>query len=149
SRPEEDSEIYVIGAEGGSPRRLTDHKADDATPSWSRDGKWIYFSSDRSGEYQIWKMPAEGGAAVQGTRGGGVYAREALDGKWLYFSKFGGEPDAMGDGLWKVPMGGGEEIRILDRKVNWGSWDLAPAGIYFLTNKLSGGKWREWSIELL
>ena len=41
------------------------------SPSWSRDGKWIYFASDRSGEYQVWKMPAGGGEAVQLTRKGG------------------------------------------------------------------------------
>ncbi len=29
-------------------------------PSWSRDGKWIAFVSDRSGEEQVWLAPASG-----------------------------------------------------------------------------------------
>lgn len=147
SRPGEDSEIFIISADGGAPRRLTNNQADDVVPSWSRDGKWIYFSSDWSGQYQIWKMPVEGGAAVQATRGGGFDARESLDGKWLYFSKWGG-PLSPGDGLWKMPVGGGEEVRILDRTLMWGNWDLAQGGIYISTAKpIPGGE--AWSIELL
>ena len=93
-------------------------------------------------------MPAEGGPAIQVTRGGGFYALESLDGQWLYFSKWGASEFGAGDGLWKVPMAGGEEVRILDRKVYWGNWDLAPGRIFFLTSKPKlGGE--VWSIELL
>jgi TolB protein len=31
----------------------------------SRDGKWLAFDSDRSGNYDIWKMPAAGGQPIQ------------------------------------------------------------------------------------
>jgi Tol biopolymer transport system component len=147
SRPGEDSEIYVISAEGGAPRRMTNHPANDVVPTWSRDGKWIYFSSDRSGQYQVWKMPVEGGTPIQITRGGGLYALEALEGHTLYFSKWGGI-ERSGDGLWKVAVEGGDETRILDRAVFWSDWDLAQGGIYFLSkNPRPGGE--EWAIELL
>ena len=62
----------MIGADGGPPRRLTDDPAEDDNPRWSRDGRWIYFHSNRSGEDQIWKIPAEGGEAVQVTKQGGM-----------------------------------------------------------------------------
>ena len=42
-------QIYLISPEGGAPRRLTDHPSDNRAASWSRDGKRIYFTSDRSG----------------------------------------------------------------------------------------------------
>jgi len=35
-------EIYAIPASGGKARRLTSHPANDAVPSFSRDGQWIY-----------------------------------------------------------------------------------------------------------
>ena len=37
---------------------------DESVPTWSRDGRWIYFSSTRSGTTGIWKMPSAGGSAV-------------------------------------------------------------------------------------
>ena len=43
-------DAYVVRARGGKPIRLTTDSADDVAPSWSRDGKWVYFTSrsDRS-----------------------------------------------------------------------------------------------------
>ena len=55
-------DLYVIPAGGGVERRLTDHPATDALPRWSRDGQWVYFTSDRSGNWQIYRVRAEGGA---------------------------------------------------------------------------------------
>jgi hypothetical protein len=94
-------------------------------PSWSRDGRWIYFGSDRSGDFQIWKVPAEGGTAVPvGNTKGGVEALESLDGKAIYYSK-GNEP-----GIWRVPVEGGGETRVVDQKGD-GNWALSDQGILF------------------
>src|SRR6185503_18676088 len=41
-------EVYAIPAEGGKPRNLTSHAANDFAPSFSRDGQWIYFNSNRT-----------------------------------------------------------------------------------------------------
>ena len=64
-------DIYVVSASGGVPRRMTTDPAEDKWPYWSQDGKWIYFSSTRSGREEIWKMPSSGGEAVQITRNSG------------------------------------------------------------------------------
>ena len=50
------SQVYVIAADGGTPRRLTDSAAfSNNRPNWSHDGRSINFSSDISGRYEIWK----------------------------------------------------------------------------------------------
>lgn len=127
---------------------MTYEPSTDRTASWSRGGKWIYYASNRTGEFQIWKMPALGGRATQVTRGGGFGAFESLDGKYLYFSKWGGDIWTAGDGIWKVPVGGGEETRVLDRRVNCFNWKVAREGIYFLSSRrIPGGE--QWSIERL
>ena len=74
-------------ARGGAPVRLTDNPADDLVPSWSRDGRTIYFGSTRTGRYEIWKMSARGGDQVQVTQQGGTYGKESIDGKYLYYGK--------------------------------------------------------------
>jgi Tol biopolymer transport system component len=72
----------------GNPRQLTRSPASDTNPTWSADGHWIYFSSSRSGDYEVWRMPADGGAEPERiTWNGGYVAHESADGKWLYCSK--------------------------------------------------------------
>ena len=64
-----ENDIWMIGANGGKPVRMTTDPANDGDPSWSRDGRWIYFDSARTGEQQVWKIPADGGEAIQVTSG--------------------------------------------------------------------------------
>ena len=126
-------DIYAIGADGGAPQRLTADRSDESRPSWSQDGRWIYFRSDRSGSQQIWKMPAAEPykPVVQITRNGGWEAAEALDGNLLYFTK------PAGLGLWSIPVNGGEESRVLDSVIP-GYWSVSGNGIYFVGATRSG-----------
>jgi Tol biopolymer transport system component len=70
--PKELSEIYVVEVAGGIPRLLpTIPGADNLSPSWSRDGQWIYFASKRGSDpFQLWKMPVHGGPPIKLTRQG-------------------------------------------------------------------------------
>ena len=125
SRKEGHADVYVIGAYGGAPRRLTTETSDESFPSWSRDDKWMYFSSNRGGAWDLWRMPVEGGAAVQITHNGGVDPVESFDGKTLYFAK------RSGPGIWRVSIHGGEEVKVLDAGTP-GAWALAESGVYLL-----------------
>jgi imidazolonepropionase-like amidohydrolase/Tol biopolymer transport system component len=53
-------DIYVVGIEGGTPRRLTSGLAFDMQPRFSPDGRQIAFTSDRGGGDNIWVMGADG-----------------------------------------------------------------------------------------
>jgi TolB protein len=76
-------DIFIVGANGRKPQRITTDPANDGNPSWSKDGQWIYFDSARSGQPQVWKIPANGGEAIQVTRDGGFGPHESPDGKFL------------------------------------------------------------------
>jgi Tol biopolymer transport system component len=133
--PGEHSEIYVVDVPGGVPHLVpTRPGADNLTPSWSRDGKWIYFTSKQGdGPFQLWKVPSKGGAPVQITRTGGLSAVESTDGRWLYYSKY------ESGGVWRMPLDGGQESRVLDQPSgrSWYNWALAKNGIYFLNTRSS------------
>ena len=68
------------------PKRLTDHPAEDHVPCYSADGLWISFASARSGERQLYHMPAKGGEAVQITRKGTFVPAASSGGQWIYYT---------------------------------------------------------------
>jgi eukaryotic-like serine/threonine-protein kinase len=126
------SDIYVVSADGGAPRRLTTGPASNIWPCWSRDGQWIYFRSNRSGSFQIWKMPVGSEKAVQITKNGADIPQESPDGKFLYYNKADNYP-APPFSVWKIPVEGGEEIKVLDSVDCDGGWSVWEKGIYFFT----------------
>jgi dipeptidyl aminopeptidase/acylaminoacyl peptidase len=119
----------VIDSEGGVPRRLTTDPTDEYAPGWSRDGRWVYFSSNRSGEAEIWRIPSEGGSPVQVTRHGGVASQASWNGRDLYYAK----SDA--PGVWRMPVEGGDETRVLGEQINAMDWSVAQSGLYYAINK--------------
>jgi len=79
--------IFIVDAQGGAPHQLTNEPSSEGVPSWSRDGHWIYFASDRTGRYQVWKMASKGRPAVQVTHRGGFAAIESPNGRFVYYAK--------------------------------------------------------------
>ena len=52
-------DVVVLDTTGGVVARVTNDRAVDASPSWSRDGRWLFFSSDRTGVTQLYAVPAD------------------------------------------------------------------------------------------
>lgn len=54
------TDIYIAKSDGSTIRQLTFHAADDISPTWSPDGQYIYFISQRGnadGKANIWRIP--------------------------------------------------------------------------------------------
>jgi Tol biopolymer transport system component len=111
--------------------------SEDVVPSWSLDGKWVYFASNRSGAWQVWKAPAPGGKAVQVTTRGGFAAFESPDAKYLYYAKGRSAP-----GLWRKPLDGGTEEPVFpELKAGfWGYWAVVQRGIYYFDDPGPNGR---------
>ena len=60
-------DLWTVSAAGGTASRLTVHETLDAMPRWSPDGKFIAFTSLRTGNADIFLVPSSGGAARQVT----------------------------------------------------------------------------------
>jgi TolB protein len=82
------SQIFLINSDGsGARRRISNSQSIDTEPRYSTDGKWIYFTSDRGGSPQIYRMPSTGGEPQRVTFEGSynVSPRPSPDGRVLAY----------------------------------------------------------------
>ncbi|WP_460471959.1 TolB family protein [Emticicia fontis] len=80
-------DIYTIGVDGGTEKRLTETTGLDDGPDYSADGKYIYFNSYRTGHMQIWRMLADGTQPEQLTfdENSNWFAHPSPDNKWIVY----------------------------------------------------------------
>jgi Tol biopolymer transport system component/DNA-binding winged helix-turn-helix (wHTH) protein len=122
-------QIFVVDADGRNTHAITGGGYDNVVPSWSRDGKSIYFASKRTGDWELWKRSLASGTELQMTRHGGFDAFESYDGQTLYFSKFDHA------GIWSMPAKGGPESAVIADQPQvgyWGHWSITQDGLYLL-----------------
>jgi len=135
TRPEGQADIYVVSSIGGVPRQLTKSPSEDVVPSYSANGSWVYFASNRTGAWQVWRVPASGGNEEQVTVEGGFAAFESPDGKYLYYAK-----GRSSSGLWRKHLPAGLEEPVLDqlKPGYWGYWAVVDDGVYFIDQASAG-----------
>jgi len=120
-------EVYIVDANGGAPQRLTKEGQRGAFPSWSHDGRWIYYS--REGDRQIFKIPASGGPAVPVSRNRGAIVEESADSKSLYYMRE--------DNLYRSGADGSGET-LLVSGIAFNGFTVAAERIYYLHQPSSG-----------
>jgi eukaryotic-like serine/threonine-protein kinase len=89
--------------------RVTFEDGLQAHPTWSPDGRFIAYTSDQSGNFDIWVQPVAGGRAVQVTSDQAADWQPAWspDGNSLAFRS-----EREGGGLFIAPAFGGRERRL-------------------------------------
>jgi len=126
--------VWTIDADGGSVTQLVSHSGDEIHPSWSSDGRFVYFAAQSGNpalpEFAVWRIPATGGTKERITSDGGGRAHESVDGKTLFFTKHLTEPSP----LLVRPLSGGPERQVAPCVYRFG---VAPAGPY--TEECSDG----------
>jgi Tol biopolymer transport system component len=81
-------DLWLVPAAGGEAHQLTHDVAEGGDPVWTPDGRWILYSSDRSGAMNLWRVAAGGGAPEPVTEGAGEDAEPELsrDGRLLVYT---------------------------------------------------------------
>jgi TolB protein len=146
------SEIFTMDIRTRVTKRLTNHSAIDTSPSYSPDGKFIIFNSDRGGSQQLYVMEANGRSVKRISHGKGRYATPVWSprGDLIAFTKFTGGRFFIGV---MRPDGKGERLLAEDFLVEAPTW--APNGrvlMFFRQDRTkkdgSGGKSKLYSIDL-
>jgi dipeptidyl aminopeptidase/acylaminoacyl peptidase len=55
--------IWIVAADGSRNVQYTRGESSASNPAFSPDGRWLAFTSSRSGRNEIWVMPVDGGEA--------------------------------------------------------------------------------------
>ena len=109
--------IYTVPITGGTPKQITP-KGPSYFHGWSPDGKSLVFCGERNGEFDVYKVPADGGPEVRLTDAKGLDdgPEYTPDGKYIYFN-------SVRSGLmqiWRMkPDGSGQEQVTTDDYNNW------------------------------
>ena len=94
-------DIWTVSTRGGQPTRVTNDAATEVSPSWSPDGRYLYFSSDRSGPLNLWRVPIDGSTggargapeAVTAPNVNAVHASLSRDGQRLVYATYSWNTD--------------------------------------------------------
>ena len=122
------SSIWIVPTAGGEAQQFTSSAANAGSPSWSPDGRWLAFVSEREGEQtnkdekeakkqgkgkpQIWLIPTNGGEAHQLTymQHGASNPVWSPDSKHILFNALTGPADEETEDGKSLP-----KVRVIDR----------------------------------
>jgi dipeptidyl aminopeptidase/acylaminoacyl peptidase len=87
-KSEVDTQIFLAAADGSHRTQLTRGEKSATAPEFSPDGRYVYFSSERSGKPNLWRVPVDGGEAEMLTDWKGEIGafHVSPDGKWVAFA---------------------------------------------------------------
>jgi serine/threonine protein kinase/Tol biopolymer transport system component len=102
--------ISLIDPDGSNQNQLTFNAGDNYTPATSADGRFIVFSSNRTGSFNIWRMNAEDGSDLKQLTFGDAnsYPSSSADSQWVFYDN---QSDSR-ISVWKVPIDGGDPVQL-------------------------------------
>jgi tricorn protease len=121
-------DIWTVEAIGGVARPVTMHEAHDINPCFSPDGRWIAFSSNRHGSYDVFVVAAHGGKPRRLTFDSAqdMAVGWSPDGKSILFSSTRGTGFPAATELYSVSIEGGQEKKLPFAEAKEASF--SPAG---------------------
>jgi dipeptidyl aminopeptidase/acylaminoacyl peptidase len=117
--------IYTVPIGGGTPRLVTP-RGPSYWHGWSPDGKTLVYCGERDGEFDIYRIPVEGGKETRLTSAKGLDdgPEYAPDGRRIYFnSERTGRMQ-----IWRMRPNGSEQEPVTDDEFNNWFPHLAPDG---------------------
>lgn len=139
-----DTHIYIVSADGGSPRQITSGKWDHGAPQWMPDGKTIVFTADRvvDAEYRwrqsdIYKVDVTSGAITRLTSRNGPDQQPtpSPDGRFIAYTGYDSLKASYKDSELYIMNADGSNPRQIsgnfDRSPQGLMWASDGSGIYF------------------
>ncbi|MEP6569881.1 MAG: protein kinase [Acidobacteriota bacterium] len=120
----EQSDVWSIKADGTGSKQITSDSYTEGLGCVSPDGHYAVFSSNRSGNFNIWRMDLASGEQKRLTEGTGIDSQPFCtpDDEWVVFR-------SLRQGkwtFWKVALAGGTPEQLSDKSSTWAA--VSPDG---------------------
>jgi dipeptidyl aminopeptidase/acylaminoacyl peptidase len=140
--------IFMCNGDGSDVIRLTEGPYLDHRPSFSPDGRWVAFASNRSGAAGIWRVPVDGSSDPV----------PVLTSMWAYRPWFTSDgatilaygPDGDRHRIWKIGIDTGSLVPLEsdDVGITHGPFVQPGRGGQVLAHSTRGGTWGLWEFPL-
>lgn len=119
------SNVFTMPAQGGTPKRITT-TGPSYLHGWSPDGKFLVYTAQRNGEFDIYKIPSTGGTETNLTNTPGLDdgPEYTPDGKYIYFNST--RTGLMQ--LWQMKPDGSEQEQVTNDEYNNWFPHISPNG---------------------
>ncbi|HJP86640.1 MAG TPA: hypothetical protein VJ852_11650 [Gemmatimonadaceae bacterium] len=128
--------VYTVPTTGGVPKRIT-AKGPSYLHGWSPDGRWLVYVGQRNDEFDIYKIPVDGGEEIRLTSARGLDdgPEYTPDGKYIYFNS--ARTGRMQ--IWRMRPDGTDQEQITNDSFNNWFPHISPDGkqIVFISFPLS------------
>jgi TolB protein len=117
--------VYVVASSGGNPRRITS-QGPSYMHGWSPDDKFLVYTAERNGDFDIYRMSVQGGQEQQLTTAKGLDdgPEYTPDGKYIYFnSNRNGTMQ-----IWRMKPDGSDQEQITNDEYNNWFPHISPDG---------------------
>jgi len=138
-------DIWTVPSAGGEAHLLVAHPATESRPVYSPDGKYLAFTSTRTGNGDVYVLELANGEMKRLTYDDSMERAEAWspDSKWIYFSNGANDIAGMND-IYRVRISGGTPMPVTaDRYMS--EYHAAPSpdgmSLAFVANGMAPSQW--------
>ena len=117
--------VYTVSAAGGTPKRIT-AKGPSYLHGFSPDGRFLVFTGQRNGDFDVYRIPVTGGNEVRLTTAPGLDdgPEYSPDGKYIYFNS--ARTGRMQ--IWRMKPDGSQQTQITNDGFNNWFPHISPDG---------------------
>lgn len=117
--------VYTVPTTGGTPKRIT-ARGPSYLHGWSPDGRWLLFTGQRNGDFDVYKISSDGGDEIRLTSTPGLDDGPEFtpDGKYIYFNS--SRTGRMQ--IWRMRPDGSEQQQITNDGFNNWFPHISPDG---------------------
>ena len=117
--------VYTVPVEGGTPKKVTT-QGPSYLHGWSPDGRFLTYTAQRDGDYDIYIIPSEGGEEIRLTDAPGLDdgSEYSPDGDYIYFNS--ARTGSME--IWRMRPDGSEQEQLTDDPLNNWFPHISPDG---------------------